>query len=135
MSAPALPLPPQEYSSRYFNELLRTLRLYFVGEVDVSDPLLTAITHVQTVTASTNLGVDTAGLTLVNTTGGNISIVLPAAATSLNYVFIVKRTTAGANTLVITATSGNIDGAASASIATQYDSLSFRSDGTNYWIA
>jgi len=71
----------------------------------------------------------------VDTTSGNVTITLPAATTvTADTRFTVKRTTAGANTLTVSTDGGNIDGAASKSMATQYDKYTFVSDGTNYWI-
>ena len=135
MVAPAFPAPPDKYSREFMAEFLRALRLYFNRQVDVKDPVLRAFSTSQTITTgTTSLGVVDGGVILANTTGGNVAVILPAASLSLAYQFIIKRITGGANTCVITATSGNIDGGASASISTQYTSMTFRSDGTNYWI-
>lgn len=71
----------------------------------------------------------------VDTTGGNVTITLPdAREVTADTIFTVKRTTAGANTLTVTAGYGNIDGAASQTINTQYASYSYISDGENWWI-
>jgi hypothetical protein len=70
----------------------------------------------------------------VSTTAGNETVVLPPAADTVSIVYTVKRTTAGANTLVVSTISGNIDGAATKSMGSQYDVFSFTSDGTQYWI-
>ena len=72
---------------------------------------------------------------IVDTSGGNVTITLPDATTvTPDTIFTIKRTTAGANTLTVNAESGNIDGAASQTINTQYASYSYISDGSNYWI-
>lgn len=71
----------------------------------------------------------------VDTTGGNVTITLPdAAEVTPDTPFTVKRTTAGANSLTVATGGGNIDGAATKSMPTQYDKFTFVSDGTNYWI-
>ena len=70
----------------------------------------------------------------IDTTSGNIAVTLPDAADTVGFIYTVKRTTAGANTLTVTPVAGNIDGAANKSMATQYDKFSFTSDGSNYWI-
>ena len=71
----------------------------------------------------------------VDTTSGNVTITLPNAAdVTPDTPYIVKRTTAGVNTLTVTTGGGNIDGAATKSMPTQYDTFTFVSDGTNYWI-
>lgn len=72
---------------------------------------------------------------IVDTSGGSVTITLPDATTvTPDTIFTIKRTTAGANTLTVNAESGNIDGAASQTINTQYASYSYISDGSNYWI-
>lgn len=135
MAAPALPNPPDTYSQKYLLDLIRILRLYFTGQVDQINPVLRAFSTMQTVTdAAVSLGVSDGGVTLADTTSNNVTVTLPAASDALMYQFIIKRISAGANTLTVNATSGNIDGSANASIPLQYTSLSFRSDGTNYWI-
>lgn len=136
MAAPALPIPPKQYSQSYLRDLTQVLRLYFIGEVDVENPVLTAYSKMKTVTTTgtTLLGLSDGGVILADTTAGNITLTLPAATTSLQYQFIIKRISAGPNVLTINATSGNIDGGATAVINIQYLSLTFRSDGTNYWI-
>lgn len=71
----------------------------------------------------------------VDTTSGNVTVTLPDATTvTPDTRFTVKRTTAGVNTLTVDTGGGNIDGAASKSMATQYDKYTFVSDGSNYWI-
>lgn len=70
-----------------------------------------------------------------DTSGGNVTITLPdATEVTPDTRFIVKRTTAGANSLTVATGGGNIDGAATKSMPTQYDNFTFVSDGTNYWI-
>ena len=70
----------------------------------------------------------------IDTTGGNVSVALPAADEAVSKIYTVKRKTGGANTLTVTPVSGTIDGAASHSITAQYESYSYFSDGNNYWI-
>lgn len=70
----------------------------------------------------------------IDTTSGNIAWTLLEPKAALGLMQIVKRMTGGANTLTVTAPTGNIDGAASHSIPTQYQSFTYTSDGTNYWI-
>lgn len=71
----------------------------------------------------------------VDTTSASVTVTLPAATeVTADTRFIVKRTTAGANTLTVSTGGGNIDGAATKSMPTQYDKFTFVSDGTNYWI-
>jgi hypothetical protein len=135
MAAPALPIPPKDYDQRYFVELTRTLRLYFTGQVDVPNPVITAFSTIQTVTTGTTFIGTKDGVTLADSTLGAVNIVLPDAALSLRYQFIVKRISAtGTGNVTVSATVGNIDNAASISILEQYTSVILRSDGSNYWI-
>lgn len=70
-----------------------------------------------------------------DTTAGNVTVTLPdATGQTADIIYTVKRISAGANTLTVATDGGNIDGAATFSIPTQYASYSFVSDGANYWI-
>ena len=70
-----------------------------------------------------------------DTTSADVTITLPdATKTTADIIYTVKRTTAGANSLTVTTGGGTIDGAATHTIALQYSSYSYVSDGTNYWI-
>lgn len=83
------------------------------------------IDSVRSVTASATAAFADS-LILADTTAGNVTITLPTVGSSraLGKQFIVKRMTAGANTLTVAAASGEtIDGAASQTIASQYATL------------
>lgn len=70
-----------------------------------------------------------------DTTSGNVTVTLPAASeVTADTIFTVKRISGGSNTLTVTTGGGDIDGAATHSIPTQYASYSYVSDGSNYWI-
>lgn len=113
---------PQEWV-RFFSEVVR--------RITGLESQLNAITFTG---ASVTLTLADSGLLLFDTTSNNIAAVLPDATTAEAYPFTIKRTSAGINTLTITAAAGTIDGGASASIPTQYTALTFRSDGANWWI-
>ena len=85
--------------------------------------LATTITATTVVTARS-------GTILVDTTAGNVTVTLPANG----LVYRIKRITGGANTLTIATASGNIDNAATASLAIQYESVTLKSDGTDFWV-
>ena len=71
----------------------------------------------------------------VDTSGGDVTITLPKASDAApDTKFHVKRMTAGADALSVTAEEGDIDGASSHSLPTQYDKACYVSDGENYWI-
>ena len=61
-------------------------------------------------------------LVLVDTTGGNVVVTLPAIADAQLKLYYVKRITAGANTLTVDGHGAEtIDGAANALLPNQYD--------------
>lgn len=70
----------------------------------------------------------------IDTTAASVTVTLPDAADTVSIVYTVKRKTAGINTLTVATVAGNIDGAATKSLALQYDVFSFTSDGSQYWI-
>lgn len=69
---------------------------------------------------------------LVNFAGA-ASVVLPAHAVGKQITVKDSSGAAGTNNISITAASGNIDGSASQTIATNYGSMTFISDGSNWW--
>ena len=73
-------------------------------------------------------------LVLCDTTGGNITVQLPAPTNSSGKLAYVKRL-AGANDVLIGTPSGqNIDGVANYPILwEQFQGITFTTDGTNYW--
>lgn len=73
------------------------------------------------------------GVILVNTTGANRTVTLPAAATCQYQVIEVKRTDAGEFSLTVDGNaSETIDGQTSVLINGQYESAKFISDGSNW---
>jgi len=96
---------------------------HFDGDSALTTESVTTITTTTAISA-------TSGTYLVDTTGGNITLTLPADGTT----YTIKRLTGGTNTLTIDTASGNIDDAASASLSTQYESVTLKSDGTDYWV-
>jgi len=69
---------------------------------------------------------------ICDATGGAFTITLPAVAAGA-YV-TVKKKDSSANAITVSPASGTIDGAASQLISTQYTSLDFISDATNWWL-
>lgn len=67
-------------------------------------------------------------------TGGPYTVTIPAASVMRNKRQIVKRADNGTSTLTVAATSGNIDGAASVTLTTAYQSLELFSDGAGWWL-
>ncbi len=85
------------------------------------------------VSVSTNTTLTTGNtIVLVNASGGNRTMTLPAP--TAGKIVHIKKTDSSANTVVISPPSGTIDGSATKSLLTQYDSLSIVSDGTNFFL-
>lgn len=86
-----------------------------------------AATYAETAVSGTNIS-------LCDATAGQIVITLPSAVANAG-IFTIKKKDATANTLVITPTGGQkIDGGTTATIAYQYESITFISDGANWHI-
>ena len=70
----------------------------------------------------------------VDTTGGNVTVTLPAAQLHSGRVINIKRMDASANTLTVDGNAAEtIDGSATLLIPTQYESFTLLCDGTG-WI-
>lgn len=66
---------------------------------------------------------------------GTTTITLPTAVGITGRMYTVKKTdTAGTTVTVATTSSQNIDGATTSLLATQYQSVTVQSDGTQWWI-
>lgn len=70
---------------------------------------------------------------LADATSAPFTVTLPVSPTAGDE-YNVKKIDSTANAVTVQGSSGNIDGAANITIGTQFDSLSFTFDGTNWWI-
>lgn len=71
--------------------------------------------------------------TIVKSTGGNLTVTLPAATTCKGRIYVFKKVAGG--TVTINSSGGTIDGAANQTIATgTMRAYTIQSDGTNWWI-
>lgn len=131
-SDPRLPQPGQDgFEGKLYYQLtslLRTIAQEVNGLITLWSPVGATV---QSKTASYTVQ-EIDGLVLIDTTAGNVTVTLPDVKYKGNR-YTVKRVTAGANTLTIQGASGNVDGAGSTTIATQYQAKTFVSDGTNWW--
>jgi len=132
VGVPRLPEPTAEWSTLWMRDFIRVLNHWMMRMTSETQEEAGAVAF-STVTVSTAIG-PSDGFVLVDTTGGNITITLPDASTVLGREFSVKRLTAGANTLTVDTVSGDIDGSASLSIVSQYSTVTFKSDGTDYYL-
>lgn len=88
---------------------------------------------VETLTASSSIS-PFAGLVLVNTTSGSVTVTLPPAANCKGRIYQFKKTVA-ANTVTLDPDgSETIDGAATLAWTTQYQSYTLCSDGSGWHI-
>lgn len=75
------------------------------------------------------------GLYLVDATAGAVTVNLPAAASSSGYSVTVKKTDSSVNAVTLDGdTTETIDGATTYALSAQYDSVSIRCDGTEWFI-
>ena len=82
---------------------------------------------------STYIVLATDGTILGNTVGGNLICTLPTPVGIQGRKYTVKKIDA-ANTMTIGTAAGTIDGAATISLTTIYDSITVISDNVNWWV-
>jgi hypothetical protein len=106
-----------------------------LGDLTIRDTVTTAglATGVQTITAASDTLVNTDHTNLCDCTSNAITINLPAA--SAGQQFVIKKIDASANAVTIDGNaSETIDGALTATLTTQYESITLVSDGSNWFI-
>lgn len=87
----------------------------------------------KTITGNDLLTLDDA-VVLVDTTGGAVTVDLPAAASALNKVFYIKKI-AGANDVTVDANGAElIDDSTTYVISVLFESVTIVSDGTQWWV-
>lgn len=128
-----LPDPPEDYDQSFFQKFNNIIGKWMV-QLQSPSNLDVGEIAIETTTATTVTVALSGGMYLVDTTAGGVTVNLPDPSTVLGREFTVKRITAGANTLTVQGVAGNIDGAATKTMATQYMSRVFKSNGTNYFI-
>jgi hypothetical protein len=83
-------------------------------------------TSINTVLTKTNC--------IVLATGGLAGITITLPDPIPGQIFNIKKVDSGVGVITISPSSGTIDGAASKTLTSQYDSLTITSDGTNFFI-
>lgn len=86
-----------------------------------------------TVAGPTNITNTSFTVALVNFAGA-ATVVLPTPTSGKRATVKDISGNAGTNNITVGAVSGNVDGAATKTIATNFGSMSFVADGTNWWI-
>lgn len=127
---PILPAGDAEYDRR-LNTVLDHFFYAITREIgQAADGYLTQTTSVSTsYTASLNDSV-----VLVDSTGGDKTVVLPAVDESKMKRMAVKKLVAGNKVLVDTSDSALIDNVTTYTMTTALASIDFVSDGSNWWI-
>ena len=74
----------------------------------------------------------TVGDGVILCSNGTYTVTLPTAESAFGKRFVIKKISSS-GTITVSASAGNIDGSASASISSSYGFLAVISDGTNYW--
>ncbi len=98
---------------------------------DGTDPIEA---NIDTVTSNTTVDL-TNGTILVDSSSGNIVITLPASAEANKKVYNIKKIDSSNNTVTIDGESGElIDGASTAVITIQYESITIQSNGIAWYI-
>jgi hypothetical protein len=70
---------------------------------------------------------------VIAASAANMTLTLPASASSVPYEFIIIKSVSS-HTVTINTTSGNINGAASTNLTSQWQCVRLRTDGTNWYI-
>jgi len=73
------------------------------------------------------------GVLLIDTAAGNINIYLPGVPTT-GHTLNIKKIDSSGNSVIIDGIGNTIDGDATKTIVTQYDSLTIVSDGSNWFV-
>lgn len=89
---------------------------------------------IRTVTTDTTIGT-TDYTVLVDTSGGDVTVTLPAASSSQYRVYNIKKVTSDLNKVIVDGNaSETIDGALTANVTVQYESLTIQCDSTSWWV-
>ena len=131
--ADTLPPGATQYFKRPFNKV-ETLDTYLGRELGIVERAVrdTKLRKQRHVTANLAL-TEQDDIVYVDATAGAITITLPDVRRFWGFQFNVKKIDASAN--VVTLSSAvNIDGATTYPLATQYESATVASDGTQWWV-
>jgi hypothetical protein len=91
------------------------------------------LVQVTTVTGTTYTVLKSDSVLICDTTSASKTLTLPAANTTKEKIFFIKKTDTGGNTITVQASSGNVEGAATNVISASRGSGIYASDGTDYW--
>lgn len=117
-----VPVPPAGSGWKLILSTVSSNRVYYVWQRGTSVEVVT----------TTYTVADTVDTILADATGGAFTITLPNAANVERVT--VKKTDASANVVTVDGGTATIDGNVTQAISFQYESFTFASDGTNYFL-
>lgn len=119
----------------YINESLNAVRVVISGAWVSLQYAGGPAADVTTVT-TTSHAAGTAHVILVDddTAGSTVTVTLPAASASEGFEYRIKKLGTTANVVVDPDGAETIDGAATATLAVQYEAARIVSDGSNWWV-
>jgi Cu/Ag efflux protein CusF len=116
--------PPDSYSSAWFGQELASIQRGI--------PVVSLLQWTRTVTAAYALVLEDV-VVRADATARAVAVTLPKASQQVGRVVTVKKVDASASAVTVTcAGTDTIDGAASTSLATQYQSVTLQSFGTGW---
>lgn len=111
---------------------LGTGRLAIDGELEVTEKFRTNVVSVTTTTHTA--GDEHVIACYDNTAGGDITITLPAVSTNAGVQYVIKKMENTYNVIIDGNASETIDGATTATLTTQYESVTLVCDGTQWLV-
>jgi phage tail protein X len=135
MSSAKLPTPGGDSGNwgTYLNNFLSVAHVASTS-ASASNGYLSAIVVATSASSPVILNANPGQTVLANATSAALSVVLPDATTTFNF-YTVKKTDSSSNAVTISTTSSQtIDGQLTQSITGQYLSLTFATDGSQWFI-
>ena len=132
IGVPRLPEPPKEWSPRWMQDHIRVVSQWMVRMTSETNEESGTVS-VQEVTTDSLVG-PSDGTILVDTTAGEVIILLPDPTTVVGREFTVKKISTDVNRVKIGATAGTLEQAHNAFLLAPYSSTTWKSDGTDYWL-
>ncbi len=135
MSSAQLPTPGGDSGNwgTYLNNFLSVAHVASTS-ASASNGYLSAIVVATSASSPVILNANPGQTVLANATAGAITVTLPNATTTFNF-YTVKKTDSSSYAITVNTTSSQtIDGGSSIIISSQYLSLTFATDGSNWFI-
>lgn len=130
------PIITPSHSIMCYDDAISGSPIFWVGGTNGNVFFKGSLKGTRYVTGSGTTTLDTSHFIVdVSTTSGNATIALPSAVTNSGTVYVITRTTGGANSLTIDPNgSETINGAATLSLPNQWDTVTLYASGGNGWV-